>query len=175
LIRAAGRHYARHAGRFCFWSSATRVRLSSPIGQESLHTQPCGLRLGVCAPFGIARNGDLPGVDFPSGKKEQRDVIQAQLLCCRRTGGVGGGGHSSCSLCAKYEYGLPPFHPIPIPISSHFTAGHGGAGVSITLVAPVVRIAGKSCDRTFSGRIDAVLPWWPRSCCAASNGSWGKM
>ena len=40
----------------------------------------------------------------------------------------------------------------------------------------MVRIAGKSCDRTLSGRIDAVLPWWPRSCCAASNGSsWGNV
>ncbi len=76
----------------------------------------------------------------------------------------------------------PPFpshshshsHSQPNPIPLHCGA-HGGAAVSITLAAPVVRIAEKSCDRTLSGRIDAVLPWWPRSCVAASNGlSWGK-
>jgi hypothetical protein len=88
LIRATGRHHARHAGRFCFWSSATRVRLRSPIGPKSLHTQPCGLRLEGLRTVWIAQNGDLPGADFPSVKREQRDVIQAQLLCCRRTGGA---------------------------------------------------------------------------------------
>lgn len=93
-------------------------------------------------------------------------------------------GRSSCGLRPKYEVlcGLPPFpshshshsHPHPNPIPLHCGA-HGGAAVSITLPAPVVRIAEKSCDRTLSGRIDAVLPWWPRSCRAASNGlSLGK-
>ena len=120
LIGAAGRHYARHAGRFCFWSSATRVRPQSPIGSDSLHTQSCGLRLLVCAPFGSHKTGTCLAQNFASGKKEQRVVIQAQLLCCPRTGRVG--GHNSCGLSARY--GLPPFRPFPSPVPPHPIASH---------------------------------------------------
>ena len=129
LIRATGRHHARHAGRFCFWSYATRVRLRSPIGPKSLHTQPCGLRLEALRTVWIAQNGDLPGADFPSVKREQRDVIQAQLLCCRRTGGAG--GYSSCGFCVKYDVRPPPFpshshsHSLPHPIPLHSGAMAG--------------------------------------------------
>jgi len=49
---------------FCFWSSATRVRLRSPIGPVAFHTQPCGRRLWVCAPLDRTTHGDLPGADF---------------------------------------------------------------------------------------------------------------
>jgi hypothetical protein len=39
--------------------------------------------------WGFARHLDRTkrGPAWPSVKREQRDVIQAQLLCCRRTGG----------------------------------------------------------------------------------------
>lgn len=146
-IRATGRHHARHAGRFCFWSSATRLRLRSPIGPESLHTQPCGLRLGVCAPFGSHKTGTCLAISEEGAAG--RYPGSAALL--PSDGWIG--GRSSCGLCAKYALPLSvpfPFPSPPNPIPLHCGA-HGGAAVSITLPAPVVRIAEKSCDRTLSG------------------------
>jgi hypothetical protein len=109
LIRAAGRHYARHAGRLCFWSSATRVRLQSPIGPDSFHTQPCGFGCGFAHRW-IAQNGDLPGADFPSEQRTGQQVLIPGSAALLPSGRVGRHGFQLCSPSLP-EASPPPFHP----------------------------------------------------------------
>jgi hypothetical protein len=56
--------------------------------------------------------------------------------------------------------------PLPPPFA--------GVETSITLAAPVVRIAGQSGDRARAGRSSEVVPWCPQtSLCRIQWSSWG--
>ncbi len=141
---------------FCFWSSATRVRLSSPIGPVAFHTQPCGRRLWVCAPLDRTTHGDLPGADFHRSRGPAGWHARLSCSACLR----GGRDGRSPGLLVSRGRRLPPLPPLPFRPSP--LGGPLGADVSITRAAPVVRIAGQSCDRTRAGGSAEVVPWWPR-------------
>jgi len=141
---------------FFFWTSAT-FALRAPLAQlHSIHS-PAVFGCGFAHRW-IAQNGDLPGADFHRSR-DSRLSSQAQLLFCLRWWSTRAG---TCSFCSV----LPVASPLPPPFA--------GVETSITLAAPVVRIAGQSGDRARAGRSSEVVPWCPQtSLCRIQWSSWG--
>ncbi|KAE9366007.1 hypothetical protein N431DRAFT_87875 [Stipitochalara longipes BDJ] len=114
---------------FCFWSSATRVRLSSPIGPGAVHTQPWHCPAAFAGSFGcgfahrwIAQNGDLPGTDSDRSRGQQVGIPDsAELRCVPPDGGRGGrirGFADSWSACGPSPSAFPLSVRFPFAVGS---------------------------------------------------------
>ncbi len=103
-----------------------RVRLQSPIGPEAFHTQPCGLRLWVCAPLDRTKRGPA-WHRFSSEQESSRLSSRAQLRFLSRRVRMGMGGYLCCwtidsirGLFSKAPLLCCPSSapPLPLPLSS---------------------------------------------------------
>jgi hypothetical protein len=132
------------------------------LAQTPSIRSPVGSVVGLRT-VGSHRTGTCLGQIFHRSRgQDSRFSSQVQLLCCRLGGWGGMASNSARRLSLR-----PPL-PLSIPL-------RGGADVSITRAAPVVRISWWSSDQTLAGSIDEVVPWCPRRSWAASNGpSWGE-